>query len=346
MTTRTAATHRRAGSYTLVGADGIARSSTTPGTLGGHRRSKVYGRLDCPGALSWIARGKYVQHRVFFVDEATALAAGFRPCGNCMRARYAEHKRGTMTVRLDARQPFDWAHLASFIRARAVPGLEEVVDVPLTGLNGVGEEGEGTNAAAFLFRRSGFELMIDPQGGAVTVTGDIGDGVRRARRMLDLDADPLAIEDVLQRDSLLPARPGLRSPGVYDDYEIKVRAIVGQQISVAGTRTILGRMHEQGLFPDRNGLANADPQQLPMPRQRANALIALAQGQPFDEIKGVGPWTRDYVRMRTGNPDVLLATDLVVRRALNLQPKEIERRGEAWRPFRSYATHRLWSATG
>jgi AraC family transcriptional regulator of adaptative response / DNA-3-methyladenine glycosylase II len=105
-------------------------------------------------------------------------------------------------------------------------------------------------------------------------------------------------------------------------------------------------MHEQGLFPGRDRLANADPAQLPMPRQRAGALIALANGHPLDEIKGVGPWTRDYVRMRTGDPDVLLATDLVVRRALNLEPKEIERRGEAWRPFRSYATHRLWSATG
>ncbi|CAA9487913.1 MAG: ADA regulatory protein [uncultured Solirubrobacteraceae bacterium] len=326
MTARTAGTHRPGRSYTLVGADGVARPSSTPGTLGGHRTSKVYGRLDCPGALSWIARGKYVQHRVFFADEATALAAGFRPCGTCIRARYAEHKRGEMTVRLDAKQPFDWAHLAAFFVARTVPGLETM-------------EGE-------TYRRSGFELTIDPQGGSVTASGDIADRVRRARRMLDLDAEPQAIENALADEPLLPTRPGMRSPGVFDEYETKVRAIVGQQISVAGTRTILGRMHEQGLFPDKNGLANADPSQLPMPRHRANALIALASGEPFDEIKGVGPWTRDYVRMRTGDPDVLLATDLVVRRALNLKPKEIERRGEAWRPFRSYATHRLWSATG
>jgi methylated-DNA-[protein]-cysteine S-methyltransferase len=70
--------------YTLIGADGVARAGTTPGTLGGHRGSRIYGRLDCPGAARAIARGGYVANRVFFADEATARAAGYRPCKVCM----------------------------------------------------------------------------------------------------------------------------------------------------------------------------------------------------------------------------------------------------------------------
>jgi hypothetical protein len=76
--------------YTLLGPNGRPYPSQAPGTLGGHRRSKIYGRLDCPSALRWIAQGKYVQHRVFFADEEVAIAAGYRPCGACLRSRYRQ----------------------------------------------------------------------------------------------------------------------------------------------------------------------------------------------------------------------------------------------------------------
>jgi methylphosphotriester-DNA--protein-cysteine methyltransferase len=75
--------------YTLLGADGIPYQSAEKGLLGGHRRTRVYGRLDCPVALSLLRRGFEPRHRVFFADEATAIAAGYRPCGACMRERYA-----------------------------------------------------------------------------------------------------------------------------------------------------------------------------------------------------------------------------------------------------------------
>ena len=78
--------------YTLIGRDGRPYRSPTPGTLGGHRRNKVYGRLDCAGALRWIAKGKYVNHRVFFADERTAVAAGYRPCARCMPTEYRAWK--------------------------------------------------------------------------------------------------------------------------------------------------------------------------------------------------------------------------------------------------------------
>ena len=78
--------------YTLTGPDGKPYQSATPGTLGGYKPSKIYGRLNCPSALRAIARGGYVQHRVFFADEATAIAAGYRPCARCMPEQYKAWK--------------------------------------------------------------------------------------------------------------------------------------------------------------------------------------------------------------------------------------------------------------
>jgi methylphosphotriester-DNA--protein-cysteine methyltransferase len=78
--------------YRLIGADGSEYLSPAPGTLGGHRRTKGYGRLDCRVALTWIAKGHYVKHRVFFADEATAIAAGYRPCAVCMPDAYRAWK--------------------------------------------------------------------------------------------------------------------------------------------------------------------------------------------------------------------------------------------------------------
>jgi hypothetical protein len=78
--------------YKLIGIDGKQVLSETPGTLGGHRKNKIYGRLDCAGAARWIAKGHYVKQRVFFADEATAIAAGYRPCAGCMPAEYKEWK--------------------------------------------------------------------------------------------------------------------------------------------------------------------------------------------------------------------------------------------------------------
>ncbi|HEX7735902.1 MAG TPA: hypothetical protein VF458_13630 [Ktedonobacteraceae bacterium] len=81
--------------YKLIGADGKPYTSTTPGTFGGHRKNRGYGRLDCPSALQWIAKGYYVKHRVFFADELTAIASGYRPCANCLPERYALWKQAT-----------------------------------------------------------------------------------------------------------------------------------------------------------------------------------------------------------------------------------------------------------
>ncbi|MFJ8608026.1 Ada metal-binding domain-containing protein [Streptomyces sp. NPDC093675] len=92
MNARPAAPTQEERTYTLIGPDGQPYRSPTPGTLGGHRRERLYGRLDCPTALRAIARGHYVKHRVFFADEATATAAGYRPCAVCLPDRYAQWK--------------------------------------------------------------------------------------------------------------------------------------------------------------------------------------------------------------------------------------------------------------
>jgi hypothetical protein len=78
--------------YKLIGPDGKEVASTAPGTLGGHRKNKLYGRLDCPSALRWLAKGHIVAHRVFFADEATAIAAGYRPCAVCLPEQYRAWK--------------------------------------------------------------------------------------------------------------------------------------------------------------------------------------------------------------------------------------------------------------
>lgn len=185
--------------------------------------------------------------------------------------------------------------------------------------------------------------------------GDLSAAVQRCRRTLDLDADPVAVDEVLA-----PLGPeGGRLPGGFDGWEIAARAVVGQQVSIAAARRSLARLvainPEPDLFPDAEWVASLDPDRLPLPAGRAHTLVRVAQavasgevtldpGADRDEtrarlleIRGVGPWTADYVRMRAlGDPDVLLATDLVVRRELR-DPEATN-----WAPWRSYATVRLW----
>lgn len=92
--------------FRLIGPDGRPYDSETPGTLGGHRKLKGYGRLDCPSALRWIARGHYARHRVFFADEATAIIAGYRPCARCLPKRYSAWKRDAGAFSAQLKRPF------------------------------------------------------------------------------------------------------------------------------------------------------------------------------------------------------------------------------------------------
>jgi AraC family transcriptional regulator of adaptative response / DNA-3-methyladenine glycosylase II len=219
---------------------------------------------------------------------------------------------------------------------------------------------------------------------------DLTSAVRRCRRLLDLDADPRAVAEALGADPLLgpmvAARPGLRSPGHVDPAELAVRAVLGQQVSVRAARTLAGRLVERfgaplapglevpggGLthvFPSPDVLAAADPAGFSIPLARGRALAgltgAIASGRidlgpgcdrdeaerRLVELRGIGPWTAGYVRMRgLGDPDVFLHGDLGVRMALKAggrraTPAAAAREARAWSPWRSYANHVLWASS-
>jgi AraC family transcriptional regulator of adaptative response / DNA-3-methyladenine glycosylase II len=284
---------------------------------------------------------------------------------------------GLITLWLAARWPFDGVGLLAFLAARAVPGVEEWT-------------GEAYRRSLRLPHGSGI-VELTAAGGGVSCSlrlddpRDLAAAVARVRRLADLDADPVAIDDALGADpmlrSLVRGTPGRRVPGAAEPAELAVRAVLGQQVSVAGARTIAGRLTARygevlrapvgavtRLFPSPEALAAADPADLPMPGARRRAVLAVAAalaegslvlhpGADRDEaerallsIPGIGPWTAAYVRMRAlGDPDAFLPTDLGVVRAMRdrggpADPRAVVARAEAWRPWRAYAVLHLWSA--
>jgi len=226
--------------------------------------------------------------------------------------------------------PYDWPLVSGWLRARAIEGVESVD----------GDE----------YRRGGVIVRHDSAENAVHAPRQ---AAPRARRLFDLDADPVAIRAVLAKDRmlapLLRKRPGIRVPGAWDPFELAVRAIVGQQVSVAAARTLLGRIAaSHGFVPERLAETTLGG----MPRKRAETIRLLARavvlggGLParLTSIPGIGPWTEQYIAMRLGERDAFPAGDLILRRnAGNLTERELLRRAEAWRPFRAYGAMLLWT---
>jgi AraC family transcriptional regulator of adaptative response / DNA-3-methyladenine glycosylase II len=322
-----------------------------------------------------------------------AFAAGFasiRQFNDTVRAVFATTPRdlrekaarrgaaavpGTMVLRLATRRPFDGPWLLDLLASKSVPGVESY-------------DGS-TFRRALLLPHGEATVDLTPADDHVLATlrmedpRDVVPAVARCRRLLDLDADSAAVDQTLGADPLLHAlvssRPGIRVPGAVDGAEMAVKAVIGQQVSVAGARTVAGRLvtaygkpltrPDGGLthhFPTADALAALDPETLPMPRARARTLVGLAAavaggdldldpGADRDSVQaallampGVGPWTADYLRMRVlGDPDSFLASDLGVRRGLERlgapgDPRSAARQAEAWRPWRSYALMHLW----
>ncbi|MFD8526793.1 AlkA N-terminal domain-containing protein [Streptosporangium canum] len=270
----------------------------------------------------------------------------------------------SLTLRLHRREPYEAQTLLRFLRGRAIPGLERVDET-------------GYSRAV-----PGGTVTLTPGPGDVRLEVSLDDTrhlarvVARCRRLLDLDADPGAIAHALGETSLAPlvaARPGLRVPGAWDGFEVAVRAVVGQQISVAGARTILGRIVDRAgrpveaegfthLFPTPGELLEADLGGLGLTGRRVVTLKALAAKaadgeidldgaqEPGEavarllEVPGIGPWTASYIALRAlRDPDAWPAGDLVLRRAmacLGIPDDHIER----WRPWRAYAALHLWSS--
>ena len=275
-----------------------------------------------------------------------------------------------VTLRLDVRAPYDWDHLLAFLRQRAIPGVESVADgVYRRVVHMAGKI--GTIEVRYTGRLA---LTVSPE--LLPVLMPL---VARVRRMFDLDARPDQIRAVLGRDKLLgklvAARPGLRVPGAIDPFEAAVRALLGQQVSVAAATTLAGRFAAQlgqpfgdGFrFPTAAEVAGVGPDRiakLGLPGARAKALHTLASGVATGSIKldgareletfvselvelpGIGPWTAHYLAMRALHvPDAFPAADLGVQKVLGMNgAKAAEARAEAWRPFRAYAVMHLWES--
>jgi len=286
---------------------------------------------------------------------------------------------GVIRLRLAYRAPIDAGRMFGFLAARAIAGVESA------------DEGR-YRRTLLLPNGTGILSVGAPEGGdpgfidcelQLADLRDLTAAVQRCRRLLDLDADPQAVTASLAASGtvlapLALASPGRRVPGHVDGNELALRAVLGQQVSVAAARRLGARLvaaygkpleRPDGTlthcFPTADTLAAADPAALPMPRARAVALtklaaalasgdLSLGPGAERDRaeaqllgIPGIGPWTAGYIRMRAlSDPDAFLPSDLGVREALALLGAGLAGAGqlaEAWRPWRSYAVHHLWA---
>jgi AraC family transcriptional regulator of adaptative response / DNA-3-methyladenine glycosylase II len=312
--------------------------------------------------------------------NATMLEIYGRNPRELRRLRPGAGSNGTsqLVLRLAYRPPFDWQQVVDFFSDRATPGVE-VVDskhyrrsVALGEFRGIIEIRPG----------DGDFLELRVPRSAAPILAPI---VERVRDIFDLGADPLEIGCQLGGDPLLKKlvrrRPGLRVPGAWDRFEVAVRGILGQQVTVRGATTLAGRLvREFGepledadgeiawLFPRPEVLAEADVSGIGMPRARAAAIRSLAAavvtGLPalsggceldeaiaqLGELRGIGDWTAHYIAMRAlREPDAFPASDLGLRRALGngnglASAKAVLERGELWRPWRAYAAVHVWMA--
>jgi AraC family transcriptional regulator of adaptative response / DNA-3-methyladenine glycosylase II len=279
------------------------------------------------------------------------------------------------SFRLNYRPPFDWDRLLAFLSARAIPQVESVQDgkyfrtVRVTrqnhDLTGWLEAGHDADKRMVSVRLSDSLLPV------------CAPVLERVKRLFDLRADPAAINAVL--GSLAKSRPGVRLPGSFDGFELAVRAILGQQISVAAASTLAGRIALRfgtplatpfaplaRLFPTPKQLASATVPaiaRLGITGKRAATLLALSRAvangalhlepgsrveetlQELRKIPGVGDWTIEYIAMRALSwPDAFPHTDMGIKKAFaGKNPKQILEQAEKWRPWRAYAALHLWA---
>jgi len=282
-----------------------------------------------------------------------------------------------VNVRLDYQPPYDWPAMLGFLSARAIAGMETVVDgvysrsISLNGVHGSFSIKPGIG--------DGLEVTLDfPDPGAVPQI------VVRLRRMFDLDADlplihrQLAVDPLME--SLIAQRPGLRVPGAWDGLELAIRAVLGQQITVVAAIKLAGKLVAQygaplrapqpGLshvFPDAAVLAAADLATLGMPKSRGRTLSGVAQALLDDPLlfepgradgvarlralHGIGDWTAQYIALRQlrdldafPGGDVGLINGLAALEGQPVTARELLRRAEDWRPWRGYAAQLVWTS--
>jgi AraC family transcriptional regulator of adaptative response / DNA-3-methyladenine glycosylase II len=284
-----------------------------------------------------------------------------------------------LCCRLEFRPPLAFDHLLAYLRLRAIPGVESV---DATHYRRTVQSGS---------HRGWIAVSLDPGGTAINLEMSqslapvIGAVIGRVKNLFDLGAVPDAVSDVLSQDRLLRPSvrrlPGLRVPGAFDGFELGVRAILGQQVSVKSATTLAGRWAATfgapivTPFAELNRLTPAAPLVADLAADaiaangvvgaRARSIVALARAvvdqrvslgysaHALDEIArlqtlpGIGPWTAEYIAMRALNwPDAFPGTDLMLLRAAKMTAKQLHARAEGWRPWRAYATHYLWQSLG
>jgi AraC family transcriptional regulator, regulatory protein of adaptative response / DNA-3-methyladenine glycosylase II len=275
-------------------------------------------------------------------------------------------------VLLPYRRPYDWGAMLAFLRARATPGVEFVTD--------------GTYGRTITVDGIAGWIRISHQRSAVCLQADVPTSqalpviVDRVRGMFDLGCNPAAVAKRLRVDPLLrdplARHPGIRLPGAWDGFELAVRAILGQQISVPAATTIAGRIAARfgspvadgpapgRLFPTAVQLADAPIERAGVVGSRAGTIRALARrvaegglsfGASSDpvmtrrvlkDVPGIGPWTAEYIAMRAFRDcDAFPSGDRVLcRMAGDCTSRELDRRSATWRPWRAYAVMLLWQA--
>ncbi|GAB3267011.1 AlkA N-terminal domain-containing protein [Nocardioides dilutus] len=384
----------------VVDREGVEGLSRRVGYTPRHLTRLLTGELGAgPLALARARRAQTARVLIETTDLGfadVAFAAGFasvRQFNDTVREVYAASPSelrgrrgrttspGGVTMRLAVRTPFAGTRLLDFLAHHLVPGVEvagpgwyaRTLDLP---------HGPGTVRLELSDAPVPGETAFVSARFVLTDLRDTTAAVERARRLVDADCDPLAVDDQFAGDPvigpLVRATPGLRVPGQVDGDETAALTVLGQQVSVAGARTVAGRIvAEHGrrvetdipglthLFPDAATLAALDPAVLPMPRARGRALVGMAsalaagelaldRGPDRDDVRramvdlpGIGPWTADYVAMRAlAHPDVFLPTDVGVRNALvglGFDPAATIADSDRWRPWRSYALMHLWN---
>ena len=287
--------------------------------------------------------------------------------------------RGEISLKLRYRPPYDWPAMLGFLRARAITGVESVDgDTYCRTIGFDGQQGTVTVRPA-----DGNALAATVRFPKLSALPQI---IARLRRVFDLAADPDAIALQLVKDPtlapLVAARPGLRVPGAWDGFELAVRAVLGQQITVPGAIRLAGALVARfgeplrepdgaltHVFPAPAALVGADPASMGMPRSRGVALLAVAAavvadpqifatGRGLEEavaqlrsLPGIGEWTAQYIAMRQlREPDAFPAADIGLMRAMadsaGVRPSAtaLLARAETWRPWRAYAAQHLWAS--
>jgi len=283
------------------------------------------------------------------------------------------------TIRIPFKPPYDWEMLIRFLQPRAIPGLELVSAESYQRVLSIGEY-RGWLEVRHSATEGCLILILPPAG-----RRELNCLTAKVCRLFDCAADPGLIGEHLSKQPLLSRlvalHPGIRVPGAFDGFEIAVRAVLGQQVTVRAATTMAGRLvavfgsplaetesaEPARLFPRPAILAEANLTLIGLTRAKAKAIAGLARihlSEPslFEpsreargvierlvEIPGIGEWTAQYVAMRAlKDPDAFPASDLGLRRAVSsdgdlVSSKEVEDQSKAWRPWRAYAAMHLWA---